>query len=323
MRSVKAKNRPSSVRPDSVNLYVQLDVFADHLISEKGVWTTQVAPCTPNVALLTEKGEDVKLKVANPFKIIHDVVICKVNNEDDDDYQSLEDGRSRRYFLTTCVFAHMVSVPIEESFLPITFTKHHCTRYTGNFRINQLRFYADRNSYVEVMVSCIGGKNLSDYSLVSVDAYTSDLRNFMALANRSVVELASWAKRGTIPRKFIVLLMKDHCAPLEAHDPRRFQAENARKWHIPSLEASAIEASATAGWWDIFGWHSDIPDISVVPVMYDWDDHVPCMFDIHFPYQEIGIGPARERAREYYIDRPWRETVTVRKHDGTKVPIFE
>nr|APG79147.1 hypothetical protein 3 [Hubei odonate virus 15] len=322
VRSVKAANRPASIRPDSISIYVQLDIYHDHLTADAGKWTKQVSACKQNVTLLPERLVNDGLYVANPFRFIKDVVICEVNNEDDDDYQSLEDGRSRRYFYRTAIFAHMYSVPIEECYLPVTFSRYACTKNTGNFCINQLRFYRKGPKMIELMVSCVGGKNLPKYSEVTVDEYKKDLAAFDSLSDRVVLSLKQWCSLRAQNRYYIVLLMKDHCAPLEAHDPRKYLLERGRKWHLPSLESSAVEASATAGWWDIYGWQSNIENLSVDMIMYDWDDHTPCMFDISLPFKEVDALTARKLSREYYIDKPWKEMVTVRKHDGKKVNIF-
>lgn len=80
------------------------------------------------------------------------IVICNVGNQDDDDYQNLEDGRSRRYFMRTALFANMFSVPIEESFMPITSSKHSCTTNTGNFRVMQMRHMPKGAEGVEIIV---------------------------------------------------------------------------------------------------------------------------------------------------------------------------
>nr|WPV74301.1 MAG: VP3 protein [Drosophila Glencorse burn reovirus] len=322
VRSVKASNRPASIRPDSVDMYVQLDIYHDHLTAETGTWTKQVARCKQNVKIIAERNDDTAIWVANPFKIIRDIVLCDTDGMEDDDYQSLEDGRSRRYFIRSAVFAHMISVPIESSFIPMTFCAYRTSVNTGNFRVMQLRTLCKGVNIIELIICCVGGKNLADYGKVTIEQYKNDLASFMGLAERSIVDLNAWVKHTPKTRAYVILLMKDHCAPIEAHDPQKFFMSNTRKWHIPPITSSAVEAASNAGWWDIYGWYSNVKEIKVDMTLLDWDDHSPCIYDIRTPYQMSNISSERESAREYYIDRPWKETVKGRKHSGETVQLF-
>lgn len=319
-RSVKAQNRPASVRPDSVDLYVQLDIYHDHLTAKTGCWSKQIAPCVQNARILYDSVRKESLYVANPFRLIKDVVICSSNNEDDDDYQSLEDGRSRRYFLRDGVFAHMFSVPIENVYAPITFTTYptDCDN-VGSFRMCQLRVCSFGSEMIELLICVVGGKNFSDYSKVTIQQYKDDISNFMLLCERTISELSDWVKSGAKRREYVILMMKDHCAPLEAFDPVTFNARNGKRWHLAGLDDSAIECDSVAGWFDLYGWYSHSKNIAVYMTKFDYDDHSPCMYDIRTSYAQVPISIERQELRSYYIDRPWRGDLKYRKHDGTVV----
>lgn len=64
-----------------------------------------------------------KVRVANPFKTVYDVVWCTVNNEIDSDHHRLEDGRSRRHFVRTGSFWSMVFIPILQPYIRISFSR--------------------------------------------------------------------------------------------------------------------------------------------------------------------------------------------------------
>ncbi|UPT53709.1 MAG: hypothetical protein 3 [Bactrocera dorsalis orbivirus isolate Zc] len=320
-RSVKAQNRPASVRPDSVDLYVQLDIYHDHLTSDVGCWTKQVAPCTQNTRILYDSLRAEELYVANPFRLIRDVVICSSNNEDDDDYQSLEDGRSRRYFLRNGTFAHMFSIPIESAYVPLTFVTFPTkSKFVGSFRSCYLRLCSYGNEMIEILICIVGGKNLSDYKQVSINDYKDDISNFMLLCERTISELNDWVKKGSRKREYVILMMKDHCAPIEAFDPAQFNIKYGKRWNFSGLDDSAIECDAVAGWFDLYGWYTPSKKIRVYMTKFDYDDHSrPCMYDVITPYTHAPSSLEREHLRSYYIERPWRGDVKYRQHDGTVI----
>ena len=80
------------------------------------------------------------LKVLSPFKRTYDVVWTNENHEADDDYYSLKDGRSRRYFFGMGTFWHMLSAPITECFVLFNIPRRSTDDDFGLCRVTMLRY---------------------------------------------------------------------------------------------------------------------------------------------------------------------------------------
>lgn len=316
VRSAHAKCLPASVRPSGVSLYFQLDNWhtEGELLNQ-----SEVANINTRSALdITPLGQ---IRVVNGFKSIKDVVYTLTNNETESDTVCLEDGRSRRYLLGLGSFYQIVSLPVSDSQLPISFanrsTKHGLT--TGV--TSQIRFFIFGDIITELLVIFVGGKNFQDDALHSISDYREDIACYVETV-ADVKRSANVWKSQISPRKreFVLLHYKDHSCPAESFDCTAFY--RAYKKRLGLLDHASPESRHGSGSRDIIGSLSSSLRFSVTIGLHGYDDHFPALFTISTPYHPLPHNDAVALSNEYLITKYENLFMFARSH-GTNTRLSD
>lgn len=313
-RSVLGSNLPAGVRPDNADLYLQLDVHRSHLLDEGGLWHGQHYSCETNVNINGALGVAV-VRVANPFKGVYDSVWSTQNNEIDSDVQSLEDGRSRRYFVELGNFWSMISSPIVDTHIPIQFSRLSTHPDFCLGMMHTVRIAKKCDIPIEIMITIIFGKNVGDYARYTREDYTNSIRQLMTAADRAAFNCGDW-KGNSNEREWLLLIVKDHSSRADSLDVDSFLARFGRKWNMPPKNLTFSDPTRQAGWLDIYGWRSSTTQIRVDTLVHDFDDHSPVMFTIQTPYGRVKPSEEKALLSKYFIRNKWTQSPSYTMHDG-------
>lgn len=176
--------------------------------------------CETNVQL-SGAIKTTPLRVANPFTEVYDSVWCAHNREVDNDHHSLEDGRSRRYFVASGKFWTMVSIPILKSYVPITFSRLRKRDEFGLSQLQMIRAFRSNGEIIEIMITVVFGKNMCDYKTYSADDYKKIISKVMFMSDRAVSLSKNW-KGSDNMKEWLVIIAKDHSARVDAIDVDSF-----------------------------------------------------------------------------------------------------
>lgn len=323
VRSTLGNNLPSSVRPDGMDIFLQLDIHKSHLTGTEALWANQSVDCSPNCAVTGLYPSTANVRILNPYKGVYDSYWSTTNNEIDSDLHSLEDGRSRRYFVEGGDYWHMVSLPITQSTLPLLL---HRFSSNDNFSIcsfQQLRLFRRGEERVEFLTTIIFGKNTPDYEKISCESFTNDIKQFMLQAEDAVAVSKNWASKSKNGRSWVVILAKDHSAPIDAFDVDSFYSKHSRNWKMPGRDDLFSDPGSQSGWLDIYGWRSSEPSINVDISMGDYDDHSPCQFSISLPFFTVPLSEQSKWSKSFYVQGKWGINRKYKTHDGSLITELE
>lgn len=317
LRSVLGSNRPSGVRPDSVNLYLQLDNYKDSFEDKKRKDKYVKAKC--NVTLNSFSSSDDIIYVSAPYKGVYDSYVSTENHEDAKS-ASVEDGRSRRYFISLDSNFPMISVDILQSHLPIKISRINQKFDFGTFLVETVRFYEFNKNIFEVRYLFLGGKNTPDYVKYSITDFTTSISEYMHAAENIYNQMVKNFHSLTACKTFVLMLGYDHSAKIDSIDIDSFLERFGLKWSMPPKSALFSDPISQTGFLGIHGIRTPMRELKVDILMHDYDDHSPSLYTItnkfFFP-----ISPSVERrmSANYYIDRKMSLGNTYARHDGSKM----
>lgn len=321
VRSVLASNTASSVRPSNCDCYVQLDIWKEDLF-KKETWPDTIRLMKKNVLFdsMGEVGTDVYAAV--PFKGIFDSFVCLENLEVSKSTFSLEDGRSRRYFVDTGYYASMISLETSLLHIPIAIERLNSDDRFGIFRFDLRRLVKVGSMYYEMQVTFLGGKFHANYVDIKVAEYTDAIRHFMLIAEvirNESKETGKRAKGDEYGSFQIVLLGLDHSAKIDAFDVDSFLNRYGKIWNMPPKDSMFSDPISQSGWLGIHGWVSNDVRLNVDIVMHDYDDHSPAMYYLRGPIYEVSPVLERKYLAKYFLNKKINLSTKYMKHDGTKM----
>lgn len=309
VRSAHAESLPGTVRPSGANLYFQIDNWHD-----LGPLLHQSEQSITNIQFPIDIAFLSSVRVVNTFKTINDVVTTTSNNERKSDLPCLEDGRSRRYLLGLGNFYQIISVPTTECHLPIAFASFSSDVNLTTGAVFQMRFFRAGNSFVELLVAFIGGKNLHDDSKVSIADYRNDVTIFMNTLSSIKAELERWKREASIrTREFVMLYYKDHASPAESFDYIAFHNYYAQKFNL--IQRTERSFMRGRGWQDIVGSLSSSKSFSISTALHGYDDHQPALFKVSTYYSAVTPELDYSFSREYRINKDNAISVAYRSHN--------
>lgn len=314
VRRVLGSSLPAAIWPDGVDIYLQLDVHEGHVLFDKSLWFAQTVECESNV-IINGASKSTALRVANPFKGVYDAVWCTKNGEVDNDHHSLEDGRSRRYFVSSGKFWAMVSLPILKSYLPVSFSRLGKRDEFGLCRMQMIRAFRSNQKIVELLITIVFGKNICDYAIYSVDDYKKSISEVMFMSDRAVSSSRNW-KGSDYLKEWLVVIAKDHSARIDAIDVDSFLSKYGRDWRMPLKSESYSDPIRMAGCLDITGWKSSIDNLRYDIMLQGYDDHSPSLLTFILPFDELLDGGEQRLLKKYYIKSKWSTESSYLTHDG-------
>lgn len=308
VRSAHAKCLPASVRPSGVSLYFQLDNWhtEGELLNQSEIATIN----TRSPLDITPLGQ---IRVVNCFKSIKDVVLTQTNNESESDVVCMEDGRSRRYLLGLGSFYQIVSLPIGESQLPISFANRSTKPGLTTGVTTQIRFFRYGDIITELLLIFIGGKNHLDDELHTISDYREDIACYVETFSDVKRSAKLWkSQTSSRKREYIILHYKDHSSPAESFDCIGFYRTYSGPLGL--LEHVNPESKHGSGSRDIIGSISSSPHFSISVELHGYDDHFPAAFAIHTPYHPLPQNHAIRLSNEYLITKYDNLFSTARSH---------
>lgn len=264
---------------------------------------------TCNTKFSFDKSPLIDTLLINTSNGIFEGYIQEENHEIMDGYETLEDGRSRRYIVRSGpLHGTMITHDIKDSGMPIKFGYISDKNGLVINRTSYMNSVEYSGGIMDIAFTILHGRNPSWIPFnakpgASLKMYSDSIESYFKYAKIVVSEMKKW-KGDDALRSYVVILCKDHRlrAPhfdyLEAY--RRFGS----LWNMPKPKAAISDVTSDPQWWETLGFQVSKEVQGDVCVLH-YDDHCPAIFSFRVKGREVMPSVLRRRNKSYFIREKW------------------